>query len=432
MQIWKKLTMRWILSVLVVGFLLSPLPGAEADEVDGRIDQLNELLKDMPTVVAERMADTAVVTGWTRSKGEAKLLDKIVKLVGDVENFTGEDLGDPSRMVEIDVALVVVLNTDQKSVGFDFLQLISMNFDYFSTHHFLGKDDASTSGLTKPGGFSTSGFAAGTQWGNFFHAKVDYSVNIANATDDRVSIIARPHLTTLNGEKAEFMAGGEIVFKVSGINTGRIQPYPYGIQLAVTPTVLRTLGPNGETQVLLDVDISRLTVLDLETVAAKTSSDDVSFDKVQVKSKALLAMNETLILSGLYQREHRNALSGVPFLRRIPIIKYFFSRQSEVDQVLSTVIFITPREPGVLNEQNVKNLNDFIERRQEYVRARELGGDTIADFKSKYSDWYKPQSNRYATHFFLMNESRIYRELRGEDLRTEKIRRDIMSIHKAD
>ena len=41
----------------------------------------------------------------------------------------------------------------------------------------------------------------------------------------------------------------------------------------------------------------------------------------------------------------------------------------------------------------------------------------IGAFKQRYDDWYKPQANRYASHFFLLNNSRVFRELRGEDLR---------------
>ncbi len=405
-----------MLKLRLLGFVVCVLAFSSglafSDEIDDRIDRLNEYLKDLPTAVAERRADTAVITGWTRTKQEKDMLKTVLKMEKDVEDFTGEDLDDPSRMVEIDVAIVVVLNTDQTSFGFDFLQLVEVNFEYKRE--------------------SDSGMAGASEWGRLFETKVDYSVNIANATDDRVSIIARPHLASLNGQKAEFMAGGEIVFKVSGVNSGRIQPYPYGIQLAVTPTVLRTRDAEGRTQVLLDVDASRLTVLDLATVAAKTSSDDVSFDKVQVKSKALLPMNETLILSGLYQREHRNIHSGVPFLRRIPIIKYFFSNKSEIDEVLSTIIFVTPREPGVLNESSLDDLNKFLERRNDYVHAREVGGQALTDFKNAHKDWYKPQANRYASHIFLVNNNAIYRELRGEDLRTEKIRSDIMSVQSAD
>ena len=410
---------RAVMTAILVGATALVAAPSVADDVDSRVERLNELLKDVPTVVAERRGGTAVLTGWTRDKDDKKLVEKVVNVVGNVEDFTGDDLEEPSRMVEVDVVLVVVINTANSSIGHDFMKLVQVNFDYFN----LFND--SEFGY-KPG-LGTSA-PLGTTWGRLFTAKVDYAVNIANATDERVNIIARPHLTTLNGEKAEFLAGGEIVFKVSGVYSRGIQPYPYGINLTVTPTVLRTLDAEGRSQVLLDVDASRLTVLGVQT----TATDDASFDKVQVKSNALLPINETLILSGLYQRENRSSDSGVPLVRRIPIVKYFFSNKTEVDQVLSTVIFITPRDPAILNEQSAKHLEAFIQRRHEYLKARDLGGQVIEDFKDKYHDWYKPQPNRYASHFFLRDNSLIYSELRGEDLRTDQIRRDIINVSSAD
>jgi len=411
------------LTVTVVLCLCMTVAGA--DEIDDRVDRLNELLKDLTTVVAERRADEIVVTGWTRNKESRKQLDKILAEEKQAIDQTGDDIADADRMVEMDVAIVVVTETVSRSVGFDFLNLVNLSFEAFASSHRRDGD-----GLDAPGHYGP--VEIGVQQGNFFNAKVEYNVNIANATDQKVRIVARPHLTTLNGEKAEFLAGGEIVFKVSGLNSGRIQPYPFGIQLNMTPTVLRTPGPRGQTMVLMDVDASRLSVLGVALAGESTGMDDVVFDKVQVKSKALLPMNETLILSGLYQSEQREVFSGVPLIRRIPFIKYFFSNKSDVNEVMSTVILVTPREPGVLNEQNLKNLDWFIRRRARYIEAREKGGEVLEQFKRDYNDWYKPQPNRYATHFFLLKNSKIYAELRGEDLRTDKIRKDIMSVYNAD
>ena len=95
------------------------------------------------------------------------------------------------------------------------------------------------------------------------------------------------------------------------------------------------------------------------------------------------------------------------------------------------MIFITPRDPDVLNERTQEALDHFVQRRLEYIDAREHGGAAMEAFKAKYHDWYKPQPNRYASFFFLRNNSRIFRELRGEDLRTEQIRRDIVSVQSA-
>jgi len=417
-------------TVLILGGLCLALGlGAttvQADEVDDRIARVNELLKDIPTVVAERRADQAVLTGWTRNKDEENIVEDVLKEVEDVLDMTGEDIADHDQMVEIDVAIVVVSDQVSTSVGFDFLQLVTLQFNHFTAYH----DLLAKPGLEGPNDFTSSEMSVGTHHGYLFNAAVDYNVNIANATDQLVNIVARPHLTTLNGEKAEFLAGGEIVFKVSGLNSGRIQPYPFGIQLAVTPTILRTLGPDGRPQVLLDVDAQRLSVLGVQLMTA-AGLDDAIFDKTQVKSKALLPMDETLVLSGIYVKEEREQTSGVPLLRSIPFIKYFFSNQTKVNDVLSTIVFITPRTPGIVDQANQRALDAFIERRNRYLDAREQGGEVLEKFKQDYHDWYKPQNNRYATHVFLTNNSQIYRELRGEDLRTERIRRDIMTVESA-
>lgn len=389
------------------------------------VKRITSLLKDYPTLAAEDRSGTVVVTGWTRDEKEREILNRILEKEKDVLDLTTPDIAQSDRMIEIDVVIVVVSETVANSTGFDFLKLVNMRYDFFSTRH-------RREGPGFWGPYTIGAVIPSSQWGQMFHAFVDYDVNIANADEQQVKIVARPHLTTLNGQTAEFLAGGEIVFKVQGIESGDIKPFPFGIQLQMTPTILKSPGPNGETQVLLDVDASRLSVLGrLLTTEGKSSSDDLNFDKTQVKSKTLLGMNETLVLSGLYQREYRSRISGVPILRKIPIVNLFFSNKTEVDDVLSTIIFLTPREPTRLNEAHQKELNDFIERRRKYVEAREQGSEAVKKFKNEYPNWYKPQKNFYASHFFLLNQSSIYRSLRGEDLREEDIRKDLMDVDSA-
>jgi type II secretory pathway component GspD/PulD (secretin) len=159
------------------------------------------------------------------------------------------------------------------------------------------------------------------QQGWIFSAAVDYSVNIANAETDQVAILARPHLTTLSGTPATFLAGGELVFKVSGLNSGDIKPYKYGTTLAVTPTLLRTPGEDGSPRVHVEVEAGRTSALSLLGVQTTALKDDVNFDKVTVASKAVVGLGQTLILSGLNQRGSRIGRSGVPGLMYIPILK---------------------------------------------------------------------------------------------------------------
>jgi len=303
----------------------------------------------------------------------------------------------------------------RESVGFDFLSLVNRKYDFFLTDH-----RRAGTGFPAPG---TVGAVTGaTQAGHLFSASVDYDVNIANAREEQVSVLARPHLVTLSGKPAEFQSGGELVFQVSGIESGDIKPYPFGIQLNVTPTLVEPQTGAGPERVLLDVEAIRTSILGLAFAGGTPNgNDDVNFDKTRVKSTALLELDETLVLSGLYQREYRQRASGVPGLRKIPWLGALFGNETEVDDIQSTVILITPRDPSRIDEERNAEIERFIERRRAYVKAQSGSEEEIERFKRDFPDWYKPRPNRYASHLFLMNNSAIYRQVSGDDLRTDAL-----------
>lgn len=389
----------------------APTPAPTTASVDGAVRNLERLVEDIPNVAAERRGDLAAVVGFTRDAAERARLDRVLKAVPGAVDLTTTDAADPDRMVEIDVILVGVNDQVSTSVGFDFLSLVNLRYDLFHADN-----KRSGTGFAAPG---TIGAVTGaTQVGSLFQASVDYDVTIANAADERASVLARPHLTTLSGQRAEFLTGGEIVFQVNGIENGDVKPYPFGIQLNVTPTVLRTRAPDGREQVLLEVEAIRTSILSL-LFTDDTSGDDVVFDKTRVSSKAVLPMNETLILSGVYLREYRTRDRGVPYLRAIPGLDLLFSNEAEADDVRSAVILVTPREPGWQDQRRNEEIDQFIARRRAYVKARAEGPDAIARFQGEYPDWFRPRPNRFASQLFLMNYSPIYRQVSADDLRTE-------------
>lgn len=378
------------------------------------VDQLDRLLDNLEHVRAEQRGEQVVTVGWTVTAAERQQLERILAQHKEVLDLTTEDLDDPGRMIEVDVIIVTVNDFARESVGFNFLSLVNLKYDFFLTDY-----KRTGTGFLTP--TTVGAVTPDTQVSHLFHASVDYDVNIANARNEEVSVLARPHLVTLNGKLAEFQSGGELVFQVNGIENGDIKPYPFGIQLTVTPTLLKSRSDSGEEQILLEVEASRTSILGLIFAENNPLGDDVSFDKTRVKSTAVLGLDQTLILSGLYQRESRNRDSGFPWLRKVPVLEWFFANETEVDDVQSTVILITPRAPAFIDERRNQSIDEFIERRRAYVRARADGGAAIDQFKGEYPDWYKPRPNRYASHIFLLNNSSIYRQVSGDDLRTDAL-----------
>jgi hypothetical protein len=392
-----------------------PPPGAQGKPLETQAKNLRELLRDLPNIEVERRADRLVLTGWTSDSWEREMLNRILAVSPPILDLTSEDTGDPQRMLEIDAVIFIVIGVKSETVGFNFLRLIDTNFTYFASSQESG--EVSWTGLEMAGTLDKLVSVGKSGW--LFSACVDYLVNIATATDERVAVLARPHLTTLSGTPASFLAGGEWVFEVSGINSGDIKPYPFGTAVSVTPTLLRTLGEDGNPRVHLAIEASRSSVLELLTAVDPEGS--VVFDKLYATSHAVVELDQTLILGGLNQRESRSGRSGVPVLRDIPLIKYFFSTRREVETNTAIVILLTPRDPAFMDQRNRRSLAQFVARREAMLEAQQGTDEDIRRYRERYSDWYRIPPNRYASHFFLAETSELYRSVSGADLVDEEL-----------
>jgi len=294
----------------------------------------------------------------------------------------------------------MVIGVDSQNVGHNFLKRVEVNASVFD--------------------------GAMTAFNWLYSAAISYEVNIANASEQRVAFLARPHLTTLSGTPATFTAGGDIVFRVAGNISGDIKPYPFGTTLEVTPTLLRTQDEDGSPRIRIAVKAGRKSVLNIEALQAELGSEATAFENVEVTSEAVLALNQTLILTGLNQRERREGRSGVPILKSIPIIKYLFSEKTTSTSDLAIIILLTPRDPGYWDEQNRQAVAEFVEKRRDYVQAKQGTEEDLRRFKERYPDWDQPAPNRFASHFFLMENSEVYRQVSGVDLASETLDFDLL------
>lgn len=383
------------------------------------LDLLRELVHDLRHVSVETRAGRLTLTGWTRDAVERAQLDRILAGAPGVLDLTTGDSGDSQSMIEVDATIFIVIGVDSSSEGFNFLRLINITYDYFDTDH--RRDGTGFSAPDTIGSVTSS-----SQAGWIFTASVDYDVNIANATDERVAVLARPHLTTLSGTPAEFLAGGEIVFRVAGNISGDIKPYPFGTSLIVVPTVMRTRADDGGRRMHLKVEAERSSILDLVTQSQAGLEDSTIFDKVNIRAEAVLDTNQTLILSGLSQKDRRTSLSGVPVLRSIPGVRYFFSETTSIEVDTSVIILLTPRDPAYQDERHQQMLDDFVEMRRAFLAARRGSDEDFERFAERYPGWRSIAPNRFASHFFLVENSELYRAVSGSDLIEEDLELDLL------
>lgn len=384
--------------------IVAERPALRPASEDSDLFTLREILRDLSHVEVDRRGTQLTLFGWVTGAAERRMLDRVLATRKDVLDLTSDDTDDPHRMVEVDAIIFKVLGYDVDSAGHNFLRRIEVN---------ASVGDAASAAFT---------------W--MYSAAISYEVNIANASENRLAFLARPHLTTLSGAPATFIAGGDVVFRVAGLNSGDIKPYPYGTTLEVTPTLLRTRGEDGLPRVRLTVKAGRKTILPVADLDGALDETATVFENVNVTSEAVLALNQTLILTGINQREQRTRRSGVPGLKSIPVIKYAFSEQFVSKSDTAIVILLTPRDPAFWDEHYRKATEEFVQKRRAFIEASKGTEEDMKRFRDRYPDWGQFAPNHMASHFFLVENSTAYRRATGADLASEDLQVDILDTGK--
>ncbi len=230
---------------------------------------------------------------------------------------------------------------------------------------------------------------------------VNYSLNIANANAKRNEVLARPTLVALGNLPSNFFSGVDVVgAAVSGGQGSAVQiQKEVGVKLSVTPEFL------PDNLVKLNVAAER-TFLAIPSTSVKF---DFRLDttKTTVNANVVMKFGETLILSGLSERDQSRDRDGVPLLQDIPIVQYLFSRNVTRDYYKSVLILLTPRRAQYTNRADADVAADNAKLTPEDL--------ALVEFENKYRPWFKPIPNIGEITKQLENGS-LYREFRTGDL----------------
>ena len=233
-----------------------------------------------------------------------------------------------------------------------------------------------------------------------------YSLNIFNDNNDHNEVLARPSLVAMHGQQSQFFTGAVWHVQMDGVagSEGTVQDVPIGIKLSVTPTFLSC----GEIQ--LEVSASRAFI--------EGRSSEPSFNtftqtiKTTFTANVVMKFDDTLIISGLSEKETEKLNDGVPFLQDLPVLQYLFSHEDTLDFTKSVLILLTPRKPQYTHADGSSKTD----------RANPADADaaqpSLNELKGR-PDWFKPASNLDAV-FQHLEDRRLFKEFRSGDVRLEK------------
>lgn len=171
---------------------------------------------------------------------------------------------------------------------------------------------------------------------------------------ERVGLIrtlAEPNLTSVNGEAANFLAGGEFPVPTGRDRDGQItvQYKPYGVGLAFRPVVLS----EGRISLQVKVEVSELTPSGGLTIGAGTPSS-ITLPGLSVRrseNTIELPSGGSMMIAGLLQESTRQTVDSLPGMTNIPVLGQLFrSRDYLMGETELVVIVepyvVTPTAPG--------------------------------------------------------------------------------------
>ena len=151
-----------------------------------------------------------------------------------------------------------------------------------------------------------------------------------------LTLLAEPNLTTLSGETASFLAGGEVPIPVpQAFNVTTIQYKQFGVSLAFTPTLL----PGNRIAMRVRPEVSEISNVNSLAINGYTVP---AFVTRRAESNVELASGQTVAIAGLFQRRQQDDLDRVPFLGDLPVLGALFRSQRFQRDETELMILVTP------------------------------------------------------------------------------------------
>lgn len=155
--------------------------------------------------------------------------------------------------------------------------------------------------------------------------------------DNLINILAEPNLSSISGEQAGFLAGGEFPVPIGRDRDGNVvvEFRSFGVSLNFRPTVM---SPN-RISLQLDAEVSSLSQ---ENAITLQGLNVPGLDVRRAKTTVEMGSGATLMIAGLLKSEAIKGMSGLPGVKDTPIIGDLVKSDSFQREETELVILVTP------------------------------------------------------------------------------------------
>src|SRR5262249_52116116 len=224
-----------------------------------------------------------------------------------------------------------------------------------------GNTTTSTTGTTSTGTTSTTTTTSTTLNslkslnGNNFSLTIPPTVAQFLATNSNTRLLQNPRVRATDGKLASIRIGEQFPIAsgsfqpafvgATGTPVVNFQFVDVGVNLDITP------------RVLLDHEISMTVMVQVRALAGTQNVGGVSqpiLTNRQVQHEIRLVEGETNILGGIITDNESTSLNGLPGLKDIPVLKYFFAQEEKRREQTEIIVMLTPH---ILRMPDITALN---------------------------------------------------------------------------
>ncbi|HEU4837864.1 MAG TPA: type II and III secretion system protein family protein [Micavibrio sp.] len=288
------------------------------------------------TVNVKALTDQIVLTGHVSTPAVSNSIASLVA------NYAGEIQGSGSRNIDdIIVNMLTVAGEQQVMLKVKILEASrSALKDLGLETRFDGELGTVGTALTAAAGVGlTSPVQLGVLALNYTSGSFGPMSFLARALEEEgiVNTLAEPNLTSISGEQAGFLAGGEIPIPTEIDRNGNLiyEFRPFGVSLNFRPTVM------SESRISLQMttEVSNATFddnLQLQGVNVPT------FNVRRADTTVELPSGGTLMIAGLLQSDSISALTQIPGVAKVPVVGDLLKSDSFQRNESELVVMITP------------------------------------------------------------------------------------------
>ncbi len=150
-------------------------------------------------------------------------------------------------------------------------------------------------------------------------------------TEGLATVLAQPKLLAMSGQNAVFQVGGEIPIRISTGFTADIQFKPFGTLV----NFLARVSDEGDIMLTVSPEVS-------EPDFSNTVENIPTFRTRRASTSVRLRNGETLVIGGLLQNRRQEEEKGVPYLKDLPYMGWFFRQTTFSNTTTELMVVVKP------------------------------------------------------------------------------------------